>query len=215
MGAVTDARLTAAVETLWVELRRYIEPIGEFTIGHSSFDDEQNAKAAIRRALSANDHIGASTERADLVVKLIETTARCVFAANQRPRVVELVQRLQDAPVLALTPVPPEAAAEVKRLVRQLRGRAGGDTLRTYTDRMAIDDRAAADLLDAVYTAAAGMLELATIAKERLLSFADEVNAGHAQGGGRELSRKITGAFSDFDAAVDKVRAPIPEGAAK
>jgi hypothetical protein len=44
--------------------------------------------------------------------------------------------------------------------------------------------------------------EALTMAKTRLEQYADAVNAGHAQGGGRELKRKIWGAFQEFDAIL-------------
>lgn len=37
------------------------------------------------------------------------------------------------------------------------------------------------------------------IIKKRLMDYADAVNAGHAQGGGREFARRIDGAFYDFN----------------
>lgn len=43
--------------------------------------------------------------------------------------------------------IPRSAAAEAKRLSRQLKARSAGTNLRNYTDRMAEDDRKAADVL--------------------------------------------------------------------
>lgn len=44
------------------------------------------------------------------------------------------------------------------------------------------------------------MVEAARMARARLKAFADAANAGHSQAGGRELARKIWGAFAEFDA---------------
>jgi hypothetical protein len=47
------------------------------------------------------------------------------------------------------------------------------------------------------------ILGAATMAKNRLNTFADQANAGDVHYDARELKRKIWGAFSDFDAALD------------
>lgn len=44
------------------------------------------------------------------------------------------------------------------------------------------------------------IVEAARMARTRLMAFADAANAGHAQAGGRELARKVWGAFAEFDA---------------
>lgn len=44
-------------------------------------------------------------------------------------------------------------------------------------------------------------VEAATWARTRLHEFAVAEQAGHVQGGGRELERRVWGAFSDFDRA--------------
>lgn len=44
------------------------------------------------------------------------------------------------------------------------------------------------------------LVEAAKMARTRLQTFADHANRGEAQAGGRELSRKIWGAFAEFDA---------------
>lgn len=52
------------------------------------------------------------------------------------------------------------------------------------------------------------ILGAATMAKNRLNTFADQANAGQVQYSARELSRKIWGAFSDFDAALNHQQSP-------
>ncbi len=44
------------------------------------------------------------------------------------------------------------------------------------------------------------LVDAAKMARTRLQTYADQANAGEAQAGGRELARKIWGAFAEFDA---------------
>jgi hypothetical protein len=59
-------------------------------------------------------------------------------------------------------------------------------------------------------------IEAAKMARTRLMRYANAVERGEVQGGGREFERRIWGAFSDFDQAVDAIRAlksdpaPVP-----
>ena len=66
-------------------------------------------------------------------------------------------------------------------------------------DLLAAKSRIAA--LEALLKEADRTIEAATWARTRLHNFALEAQAGRVQAGGRELERKVWGAFSDFDAA--------------
>jgi hypothetical protein len=53
-------------------------------------------------------------------------------------------------------------------------------------------------------------VEAARMARTRLYRFADEANAGRAEAGGRELSRKVWGAFAEFTEIMgDEPRAAL------
>lgn len=53
-------------------------------------------------------------------------------------------------------------------------------------------------------------IDAAKMARTRLMTYANGVQRGEIQGGGREFERRIWGAFSDFDQACDAVASPSP-----
>ncbi len=58
------------------------------------------------------------------------------------------------------------------------------------------------------------LIESGKMARTRLMNYANAVQRGEVQGGGREFERRVWGAFSDFDQACDAVAANSPAPAA-
>jgi chromosome segregation ATPase len=101
-------------------------------------------------------------------------------------------------------------AGEVPAAVQQLLAERDDErNSRVALQQVAFDWKARAEAAEQQITS---LREVADTARTRLQHYADEANAGRQQAGGRELSRKIWGAFAELDALLPARSLTTDEG---